>query len=130
MKDRKGFTLIELMAVVVLVGMIATFAAFFLSTGVNGYLNSKNATEGALNAEGVDCADMPVTIAYDDVARRMTRDVDPSGGTGGDCSGQDASQSWKVYDEDGNSIEETLGASATDPDVGTTTILTTEDICL
>ena len=51
MKNRKGFTLVELMAVIVLVGIIATFAAVFLTTGFNGYLNSKNANEGALNAQ-------------------------------------------------------------------------------
>ncbi len=50
-KNRKGFTLIELMAVIVLVGIIAAFAAAFLNTGFNGYLNSKNANEGALNAQ-------------------------------------------------------------------------------
>ena len=51
MKNHKGFTLVELMAVIVLVGIIATFAAAFLNTGFNGYLNSKNANEGALNAQ-------------------------------------------------------------------------------
>ena len=51
MKNHRGFALIELMAVIVLVGIIATFAAFFLTTGFNGYVNSKAATEGALNAQ-------------------------------------------------------------------------------
>ena len=51
MKKQKGFTLVELMAVIVLVGIIATFAAVFLNTGFNGYLNSKNANEGALSAQ-------------------------------------------------------------------------------
>ena len=49
--DKQGFALIELMAVIILVGIIATFAAVFLRTGFNGYLNTKNATEGALNAQ-------------------------------------------------------------------------------
>jgi prepilin-type N-terminal cleavage/methylation domain-containing protein len=53
MKNHRGFALIELMAVIVLVGIIATFSAFFLSTGFNAYLNTKNATEGALNAQMV-----------------------------------------------------------------------------
>ena len=51
MNYQKGFALIELMAVIILVGIIATFAAFFLTTGFNGYLNSKSTNEGALNAQ-------------------------------------------------------------------------------
>jgi prepilin-type N-terminal cleavage/methylation domain-containing protein len=51
MNKPQGFALIELMAVIVLVGIIATFAAFFLTTGFSGYLNTKNNTEGALNAQ-------------------------------------------------------------------------------
>jgi prepilin-type N-terminal cleavage/methylation domain-containing protein len=49
--DQKGFVLIELIAVIVLVGIIASFSAFFLYTGFNGYVNTKNAAEGALNAQ-------------------------------------------------------------------------------
>jgi prepilin-type N-terminal cleavage/methylation domain-containing protein len=51
MKNQRGFALIELIAVIVLVGIIASFSAFFLYTGVNGYLNTKTTTEGALNAQ-------------------------------------------------------------------------------
>jgi prepilin-type N-terminal cleavage/methylation domain-containing protein len=51
MDNQKGFALIELMAVIVLVGIIATFSAYFLTTGFNAYLNTKNTTEGALNAQ-------------------------------------------------------------------------------
>jgi prepilin-type N-terminal cleavage/methylation domain-containing protein len=51
MNKQRGFALIELMAVIILVGIIATFSAFFLRTGFNGYLNTKNNTEGALNAQ-------------------------------------------------------------------------------
>ena len=51
MNNQQGFALIELMAVIVLVGIIATFSASFLSTGFNAYLNTKNTTEGALNAQ-------------------------------------------------------------------------------
>ncbi|MGD8292455.1 MAG: type II secretion system protein [Desulfobacterales bacterium] len=51
MNNPKGFALIELMAVIVLVGIIASFSTFFLYTGFNGYINTKNATEGALNAQ-------------------------------------------------------------------------------
>jgi prepilin-type N-terminal cleavage/methylation domain-containing protein len=51
MKNQRGFTLFELIAVIVLVGIIAAFATFFLFTGSKGYLKTKNATEGALNAQ-------------------------------------------------------------------------------
>ena len=51
MNKQQGFALIELIAVIVLVGIIATFTTFFLYTGFNGYLNAKNATEGALNGQ-------------------------------------------------------------------------------
>ena len=51
MENQKGFALIELMAVIILVGIIATFAALFLTTGFNAYLNTKSTTEGALNAQ-------------------------------------------------------------------------------
>jgi len=51
MNKQQGFALIELIAVIILVGIIATFSAFFLYTGFNGYVNTKNATEGALNAQ-------------------------------------------------------------------------------
>ena len=47
----KGFILIELITVIVLVGIIATFITFFLYSGVKGYLNTKNTNEGALNAQ-------------------------------------------------------------------------------
>ena len=51
MNSQRGFALIELIAVIVLIGIIASFTTFFLYTGFNGYLNTKNATEGALNAQ-------------------------------------------------------------------------------
>jgi prepilin-type N-terminal cleavage/methylation domain-containing protein len=51
MNNQRGFALIELIAVIVLVGIIASFATVFLYTGFNGYRNTKNATEGALNAQ-------------------------------------------------------------------------------
>jgi len=51
MNNQKGFALIELIAVIVLVGIIASFSAFFLYTGFNAYVNTKTTTEGALNAQ-------------------------------------------------------------------------------
>ena len=51
MKHQRGLILIELISVIVLTGIIATFTSFFLYTGLNGYLNSKNSLEGALKAQ-------------------------------------------------------------------------------
>ena len=51
MKNQKGLMLVELITVLVLVGIIGTFATFFLYLGVNGYVNSKTASDGALNAQ-------------------------------------------------------------------------------
>jgi prepilin-type N-terminal cleavage/methylation domain-containing protein len=51
MNNQKGFALVELMAVIVLVGIIASFSTFFLYTGFNGYINTKGAVEGALDAQ-------------------------------------------------------------------------------
>ena len=51
MKNQQGFTLFELIAVLILIGVIASFVAFFLLTGFKGYLKTKSATEGALNAQ-------------------------------------------------------------------------------
>jgi hypothetical protein len=51
MKHQQGLILFELIAVIVLAGIIATFTSFFLYTGLNGYMNAKNALEGALNAQ-------------------------------------------------------------------------------
>jgi prepilin-type N-terminal cleavage/methylation domain-containing protein len=50
-KNKNGLTLVELISVIVLIGIIATFTSFFLYTGLNGYLNSKNSLEGALKAQ-------------------------------------------------------------------------------
>ncbi len=51
MNNQRGFTLIELISVIVLVGIIATFTGFFLNTGFTGYLKTKTRSEGALNAQ-------------------------------------------------------------------------------
>jgi prepilin-type N-terminal cleavage/methylation domain-containing protein len=48
---QKGFTLIELVTTLILVGVIGAFATFFLYTGVRGYLTSKFSSETALQAQ-------------------------------------------------------------------------------
>ena len=50
-KHQKGFILIELIMTIVLVGIIATFTGFFIYSGINGYINAKYITNGALDAQ-------------------------------------------------------------------------------
>ena len=47
----KGFTLIELIVTIVLVGVIGTFTSLFLYTGLRGYLRARDTAEGALKAQ-------------------------------------------------------------------------------
>ena len=49
--QEKGFTLVELIVTIVLVGIIGTFTMLFLYTGFTGYLRAKDTAEGALTAE-------------------------------------------------------------------------------
>jgi hypothetical protein len=88
-------------------------------------------TAGVLNIPTFDCTDIGVTIVYDDDARKMTRTVDPTAGTGADCGSRDPTDSWKVYDENGIVIESTMGLNDQgEPNVGTTTVEETDQICL
>lgn len=50
-RDQGGFILIELITVIVLIGIIASFTGFFLYTGFKGYLTAKANSEGALSAQ-------------------------------------------------------------------------------
>ncbi|NNL76878.1 MAG: type II secretion system protein [Desulfobacterales bacterium] len=50
-RDQRGFVLIELITVIVLIGMIAAFTTFFLYTGFKGYEDTKTRNEGALSAQ-------------------------------------------------------------------------------
>ena len=50
-KQPQGLILIELITVIVLIGIIASFTTFFLYSGIEGYLKTKNTNEGALNAQ-------------------------------------------------------------------------------
>jgi len=51
MKNSNGLILIEVITVLILVGVIGSFTAFFLYSGINGYMNTKMTTEGALDAQ-------------------------------------------------------------------------------
>jgi len=48
---QKGFTLLELVTTLILVGMIGAFTSFFLYTGIRGFLTSKFSSETALQAQ-------------------------------------------------------------------------------
>jgi prepilin-type N-terminal cleavage/methylation domain-containing protein len=50
-RNQKGFTLFEMIAVLILVGIIGAFVGLFLFTGVSGFITSKNASETALKAQ-------------------------------------------------------------------------------
>ena len=64
-KAQKGFTLVELIVTLVLVGIIGTFTTLFMYTGLNGYLMAKDTSEGALKAQ----------IALDRISLEL-RDID------------------------------------------------------
>jgi prepilin-type N-terminal cleavage/methylation domain-containing protein len=50
-RAQNGFTLVELIVTLVLVGIIGTFTTLFMYTGLNGYLKAKDTSEGALKAQ-------------------------------------------------------------------------------
>lgn len=51
MKQEKGFTLIELIMTIVLIGIIVSFTGFFIFSGINGYLRAKEIMASALDAQ-------------------------------------------------------------------------------
>jgi len=51
MHREAGFTLIEAVASLVIVGILATFASLFLVVGLEGYETTRKATDAAMNAE-------------------------------------------------------------------------------
>ncbi len=51
LRCQRGFTLIELVTTLILVGMIGAFASLFLYTGIRGFLTSRFSSETALQAQ-------------------------------------------------------------------------------
>ena len=51
MRLKAGFVLIEVIVSLLLLGIIATFSSFFLVSGIEGYLSSKEAVESAFKAQ-------------------------------------------------------------------------------
>ncbi len=49
--DETGFTLIEVVASLVIVGILSVFTSLFIVVGLEGYEFTKKATEAAMNAE-------------------------------------------------------------------------------
>ena len=64
-EPENGFTLVELIVTIVLVGMIGVFTTLFVYTGLNGYLRARDTSEGALKAQ----------IALDRISMEL-RDID------------------------------------------------------
>jgi len=50
-KHQSGFILVEFIITLVLIGIIGVFTGLFIYTAVSGYLNSKDAAEGAMKAQ-------------------------------------------------------------------------------
>lgn len=49
--EKSGFTLVELIMVLVLTGILVAFSGMFLTTGIKSYIFSKNSSEEALKAQ-------------------------------------------------------------------------------
>jgi len=50
-KDKRGFTLIEIIATLVLVGVLSSIAVLFMGSFMNGYTTVKNNSSAALKAQ-------------------------------------------------------------------------------
>lgn len=65
-----GFSLIELIMTIVLIGIIGTFTSLFVYSGTRGYITTRQTSEGALQAQ----------IAMDRISLEL-RDIDSLTGT-------------------------------------------------
>ena len=65
------------------------------------------------NPAETDCADIPVTITYDDTTRKKTTTIEASKGKGAGCPDQ-TYRSWEICDADGNPIQITPGNDVLD----------------
>ena len=78
-----GFTLVELILTIVLIGIIGTFTSLFVYSGIRGYITTRQATEGALQAQ----------IAMDRISLEL-RNINSLTGTP-DITAPDLSLSYK-----------------------------------
>jgi len=78
-----GFTLIELILTLVLVGIIGVFTSLFVYSGIRGYISTRQTSEGALQAQ----------IAMDRISLEL-RDINSLTGTP-DTTAPDLSVSYK-----------------------------------
>jgi len=85
-------------------------------------------TTGTLDVPQSGCMGMPVTLEYDDQARKKTTVITPAAGQGSGCRSQTAvSDTWKVYDANGNVVEELHSGS--DASSVKTTVTKTGRVC-
>ena len=78
-----GFSLIELILTIVLIGIIGTFTSLFVYSGIRGYMTTRQNSESALQAQ----------IALDRISLEL-RDINSLTGTP-DTTGPDLSISYK-----------------------------------
>ena len=78
-----GFTLVELLLTIVLIGIIGTFTSLFVYSGIRSYITTRQATEGALQAQ----------IAMDRISLEL-RNINSLTGTP-DITAPDLSLSYK-----------------------------------
>ncbi len=87
-------------------------------------------TAGSFAMAGNECTDAPITIVYDDAARKRTETVKWSAASGPAC-GQNADRiESKTYDVNGNIVEMFMGEGDPATDSIAMTVNDTTEICL